>query len=120
MEGRSCSQGEGMYISFVTDPLSDKDTPIKPCASVLGSLFPGVEGTKNAKTGHFHSLFPNMFWFLLPNHLFTVIVEPISATQCVEHASLFVHGNVDEEKYEKEIEEMWKFYDIVNSEDIRA
>lgn len=56
-----------------------------------------------------------MFYFLFPNHLFSVIINPISATKSIEHAVLITEKNSDP----KWIDEVWNFYDEVNSEDLR-
>ena len=56
-------QGKGHYVGFVTEPLTSGGTPIDP--GIIPD-FPGLCPTlKN--TAVFHSLFPNVFYFLLPS-----------------------------------------------------
>ena len=105
------TQKEGKYIGFKTDPLTNYGSPID---TNLMKPLPGI-GNDN-KIGHFHALYPNMFYFLLPNHFFSVIIEPISATKSIEHATLFVHKTQDETG--NQIEKIWEYMDNVNKEDI--
>jgi phenylpropionate dioxygenase-like ring-hydroxylating dioxygenase large terminal subunit len=80
-------QARGQYVGFVTEPLSKGGTPIDP--GVLPD-FPGLP--KTAKdTAVFHALFTNVFYFLLPSHMFVVRLEPVSPTETIEHADLLVH-----------------------------
>jgi choline monooxygenase len=110
MESHICTQGNGHYIGFKTEPLTSSGLPIDVEKS---PLFWGLnESYRNRAT--FHSLFPNMFYFLFPNHMFIVIVNPISPTKSREEAILITDKNADKEW----IEDLWKFYDEVNREDI--
>merc|ERR1712224_15231 len=81
---------------------------------------PGIKGSPNEQAGLFHVVYPNMFWFLLPNHMFVVIVEPVSENKSIEHSFLMVHENVDVEKYRDRIDKIHDFYDVVNKEDIKV
>ena len=86
MDEHICTQEEGMYIGFKTDPLTSSglaiDVERKPAFKNLSE--------KNKKAAHFQALFPNTFYFLFPNHLFSIIVDPISPTQSIERAFLIV------------------------------
>ncbi|GBG33310.1 Choline monooxygenase, chloroplastic [Hondaea fermentalgiana] len=115
-------QGASMAVSFVTRPLTNGGTPIDP--AVLPS-FPGL--AEDCKlTGVFHQLFPNIFYFLLPSHIFVVRLDPTSPTTTIEHANLLVHPSVIEDAAVKEetdilnakIDAMFDFYDMTNREDI--
>eukprot|EP00516_Mucochytrium_quahogii_P006503 CAMPEP_0203748978 /NCGR_PEP_ID=MMETSP0098-20131031/3699_1 /ASSEMBLY_ACC=CAM_ASM_000208 /TAXON_ID=96639 /ORGANISM=" , Strain NY0313808BC1" /LENGTH=542 /DNA_ID=CAMNT_0050637905 /DNA_START=297 /DNA_END=1925 /DNA_ORIENTATION=- len=116
------AQGPGMYVGFVTNPLTNGGTPIDP--NVLPS-FPGLKG-EEVETGVFHQLFPNAFYFLLPSHIFTVILKPTSAGVTIEQANLLVHPSLLEDAKVKEetavlnkkLDDMMAFYDMTNLEDI--
>ena len=116
-----CTQKEGKYIGFETNPLTESGTPMDP-----GFLppMPGLSESEMEKA-IFHSLFPNVFTFVLPSHLFVVTLQPISPTRTIETAILMVHPSI----LDKDLKTGWKkeneplnetmaFYDKVNQEDI--
>ena len=110
MEEHVCTQGEGKYIGFKTDPLTSSGKAIDVERSV-----PFAElHEKYRKAAHFQMLYPNMFYFLFPNHMFSVIVTPVSPTKSIEKATLFVNDTSDQAW----IDELWGFYDEVNTEDL--
>ena len=47
--------------------------------------------------------------------MFSIIIEPISENQSIEHATLLVHNT---ENDESKISKVWEFYDEINMEDI--
>jgi phenylpropionate dioxygenase-like ring-hydroxylating dioxygenase large terminal subunit len=120
MGGHVCNQKPGKYIGFQTNPLTSAGMIIDPEEKILGGLLPGVEENGRDRCAQFHAVWPNQFWFLFPNHVFSVIVDPISATESRETAVLMVHKDVDEVRYKKELEELNAYYDEVNGEDIGA
>jgi phenylpropionate dioxygenase-like ring-hydroxylating dioxygenase large terminal subunit len=124
-------QGKGQYVGFVTEPLSSGGTPIDPG---LLPEFPGIDESQKS-TAVFHSLFPNVFYFLMPSHAFIVRLEPISPTETREYASLMVHPSLlddgtatdsvtgkklSSQEIEKRIDAIWDFYLETNDEDIVA
>lgn len=68
----SRAQGKGMNVGFLTYPMTRGGTPIDP--GILPAM-PGLTG-RNLETAWFHALFPNTFYFLLPDHIFVVILSP--------------------------------------------
>ena len=102
----------GKYIGFKTDPVTNCGAPIDPKYMEIFSTINDDE----KKIAHFHTLFPNLFYFLLPNHLFAIMIEPISETKTIEHASLLVHNSQDEN--DNHIELIWQYWNKVNREDI--
>ena len=120
MDEHQCTQEEGNYISFKTDPLSFSDLPIdvskKPPFSTLSGYIKENNEDVHANAAHFHALFPNMFYFLFPNHMFSVIVNPISPTESIEKAVLMIEDNAYSPK--GWVNELFDFYDKVNKEDI--
>jgi phenylpropionate dioxygenase-like ring-hydroxylating dioxygenase large terminal subunit len=125
------AQGRGQYVGFVTRPLTRGGTAIDP-----GTFppFADVVGTPNEDTAWFHHLFPNVFYFLFPDHMFTVISQPTGPSETREHADLLVHptllaeyeehgtvhGRNVEETLDTLVDRMFEFYDNVNMEDIVA
>ena len=69
-------QGKGQYVGFVTEPLTAGGTPIDP--GVLPN-FPGLNASQT-NTAVFHTLFPNVFYFLLPSHMFVVRLGKVLKT----------------------------------------
>jgi len=117
-------QGSGKNLAFVTQPITSGGTAIDP--GILES-FPGLAGVEN-ETAWFHALFPNVFHFLLPSHIFSVILDPVSPTTTIERTALLVHPSLmDDLKTQKETEILQKkldatmdFYQMTNNEDIDA
>ena len=70
-------QGKGQYVGFVTEPLTAGGTPIDP--GVLPN-FPGLNASQT-NTAVFHTLFPNVFYFLLPSHMFVVRLGKVLKTR---------------------------------------
>ena len=96
-------------IGFKTEPLTDAGTVADP------SFKPHIPGA-HPKTGWFHYLFPNMFWFVFPTHAFVLTMNPITPTRTVENATLLVHPH--SKWSEEELNELWSFYETVNTEDV--
>ncbi len=103
---------KGKYIGYKTDPITNCNAPIEP---KYMDIFPNLTDYEK-QMAHFQTLFPNMFYFLLPNHFFSIIIEPISETKTIEHATLLVHNNQNEDS--EQIELIWKYWDRVNQEDV--
>ena len=111
MNEHECTQGDGKYIGFKTDPLTSSGSPLDiEKASHFSAL-----SSKNLKAAHFQMLYPTMFYFLFPNHLFSIIVEPKTPTTSIEKAVLMVQKGSDP----KWVNDLWNFYDEVNKEDIK-
>jgi phenylpropionate dioxygenase-like ring-hydroxylating dioxygenase large terminal subunit len=108
------NQGPGMYMSFYASPLLKGNTPLD--ADYLPAM-PGLSETEQ-NSGYFPYLFPNLALFLLPHHLFTLIANPTSAGHTQEYGDLLVHPSVLNES--EKIDEIFKFYDMVNAQDITA
>ena len=109
------AQGQGMYVGFVTYPLTRGGTPLDPDRT------PAMEGltAQNKETAWFHHHFPNAFYFLLPGSLFSVILEPTGPTTTREHTNLLIHPSALEAKdAERKLDEAWEFYTLTNNQDI--
>ena len=120
MDEHQCTQKKGKYIGFKTDPLTEAGLPIdvskKPVFSTLNGYSKVNKETSNANAAHFHALFPNMFYFLFPNHIFSIIVTPVSPTESIEKAILMIEDNTTPPV--GWVNELFDFYDKVNKEDI--
>ena len=120
MDEHQCTQKKGKYIGFKTDPLTEAGLPIdvskKPVFSTLNGYSKVSKETSNANAAHFHALFPNMFYFLFPNHIFSIIVTPVSPMESIEKAVLMIEDNTTPPV--GWVNELFEFYDKVNKEDI--
>ena len=114
-------QGPGMYCGQTTTPVSSdqhEDWVILPPATGLGA--------SDAASGRFIALFPNVLLAVLPNHVFLVLLEPLSAGRTIEHCTfLFPPGAVpsseDEQgrqRFAEAFETTRRFWVDVNDEDI--
>ena len=97
----------------MTDPLTNNDTPLD--YDYLPP-FPGIP-KNNHQMAIFHAIYPNQFYFLFPHHIFSIILQPISPDYTIEHATLMGHSDITSKHMDK-FEEIWKFYDKVNTEDL--
>lgn len=96
-------------IGFKTDPITEAGGPADP------SFKPHIPGA-HPTAAHFHYLFPNLFWFVLPTHVFMVTLTPETTETTIENALMLTHpaSNWSED----ELKELWAFYENVNQEDI--
>ena len=111
------NQGTGMYMSFYASPLLQGGTPID--AKFLPPI-PGLSPDE-ANSGYFPLIFPNVAMFLMPHHLFSLILQPRSAGETEEFGDLLVHPEVLElPDAQRKIDEIVSFYDMVNLQDVAA
>jgi choline monooxygenase len=106
-------QGPGMYTGMTTTPISG-DNPawlaLPPHAGVIGS---------NLNAGRFMLLFPNAAIALLPNHLFLMILEPVSVDRTLERTLTLTHPETMQSSSAQEgLDYLMTFWDGVNVEDI--
>ncbi len=111
------NQGAGMYMSFYAHPL------LKSGSALDADYFPPMphlnEKEKNA--GYFPFVFPNLATFLLPHHLFVLLMDPVSSNETSESGDLLVHPSLlHEPDAQNKLDEIFKFYDMVNLQDIKA
>jgi choline monooxygenase len=111
-------QGPGMYTGMCTTPLTrDPGLPID-----VGALpaMPGLDA-RDAETAYWILLVPNLALFLLPNHLFTLLLRPDGPDRTVEHADLLVHPRtLEEPDVQAKLDAIFAFWDMVNAQDIAA
>lgn len=111
------NQGAGMYMSFFASPLLKGNTPLD--ADFLPPM-PGLS-EKEASSGYFPFIFPNVAMFLLPHHLFVLVMKPTAIDKTEEYGDILVHKNLfNEPGYQEKIEAIFNFYDMVNLQDILA
>ena len=105
-------QGPGQYVSFITKPLTTTGTVVDPGYIKDIPNLPEF----NADMALFNQIFPNVFYFLLPSHLFIVMSFPLTEDKTLEKTFLLGLKENEEER----VEELWDFYDMTNIEDIDA
>lgn len=111
------NQGSGMYLSFFASPLGQRGTPID--AQKLRYM-PGLTEHEQM-SGYFPMIFPNVAMFLLPHHLFAIIMFPRAIDQTEEYGDILVHPDtLSEPNAEEKLDAMFAFYDMVNMQDIEA
>lgn len=111
------NQGAGMYMSFYASPLLKGNTPLD--ADFLPAMPNLNEHEENS--GYFPFVFPNLAMFLLPHHLFVLMMRPHGIDHTEEYADLLVHPHVlNGPDVDKKLDEMFAFYDMINMQDIVA
>ncbi len=106
-------QGKGMYCGICTSPITTTDD-----ADWLNMKnMSGLSELQN-NSGYFFGLFPNLIVFILPNHAFVILSEPVSPTRTIETAWLLSHPDSIEHSTEKDIASVMNFWDMVNIEDV--
>jgi choline monooxygenase len=110
-------QGPGMYTGMCTHPLTRADLPIDP--GVL-PMIPGIS-EHDAKTAYWVLIAPNIALFLLPHHLFTLILNPDGIGRTIEYADLLVHpATLETPGAEAALDAIFQFWAMVNEQDIAA
>lgn len=105
-------QGPGMYCAQTTSPVSGDtrdDWLVLPPAVGLDS--------SDAVSGRFVALFPNVILSVLPNHAFSIRMEPKSAGVTLEYATLLVPPTAPYIS-DEEMAKTKDFWIDVNNEDI--
>jgi choline monooxygenase len=79
-------QGPGMYTGMVTWPLTSSPTTVDLDLPPMPGLDP-----EQARTAYWILIFPSIALFLLPNHLFTLLLRPAGPGLTLESADLLAH-----------------------------
>ncbi|MEJ2864297.1 aromatic ring-hydroxylating oxygenase subunit alpha [Actinomycetospora flava] len=108
-------QGPGMYTGMCTTPVSrNTDAGGWDGLQALSTL-----GAQDADSGRFVWLFPSTALVVLPNHAFVLFNRPVAANRTVETAVLLAHPeSLEHPEAEDGIEQLAKFWDLVNTQDI--
>jgi choline monooxygenase len=110
-------QGPGMYTGMCTHPLTQQNLPIDP--GVL-PLTPGISA-HDANTAYWVLIAPNVALFLLPHHLFTLVINPHSFNHTTEYADLLVHpASLETPGAENALDAIFEFWAMVNQQDVAA
>ncbi len=108
-------QGRGAYIGFCTSPISSN-------ADEGGwDGLPAISGLNDvdAVSARFVVLFPNVALSVLPNHTFVMLMEPTSAGHTSERTYLLTNPEShDREGSDAAVDELMRFWDSVNAEDV--
>jgi choline monooxygenase len=110
-------QGPGMYTGMDTSPLTQNPE------SALSAELPTMPGLneREAKSAYWIFLFPNIALFLMPNHLFTLLLRPNGIGHTVESADLLIHPSVYKDPLAPEkLKGIYEYWDMVNRQDILA
>jgi choline monooxygenase len=108
-------QGTGMYTGMCTTPVSrNSDAGGWDGLPALSTL-----GPQDADSGRFVWLFPGTALVVLPNHAFVLFNRPVAPNRTVETAVLLAHPeSLDGPDAEEGVEQLWKFWDLVNRQDL--
>jgi choline monooxygenase len=108
-------QGPGTYVGFCTSPISSN-------ADEGGwDGLPAISGLDevDAVSARFVVLFPNVALSVLPNHVFVMLMHPTSAGHTSEQTYLLTNPeSLDDGGSEAAIDELMRFWDSVNVEDV--
>src|SRR4051794_33624854 len=116
MEAHHRWQGTGMYVGFCTSPIAP-DTAEGGWQSGLAPI--GGLNDVDASSARFIWLFPGVAVNILPNHLFIIHARPVSPGRTRETTYLLTHPeSTGAEGSEPAVDEIAKFWDGVNREDI--
>jgi choline monooxygenase len=110
-------QGPGMYTGMCTRPLTSANLPIDP-----GTLtnIPGIS-REDAETAYWVLIVPNIALFLLPHHLFTLIINHENVGRSIEYADLLVHpSSLETADVDLSLDKIFRFWELVNQQDIVA
>jgi choline monooxygenase len=105
-----------MYTGMCTSPLSrDPDTVRFELPTM-----PGLNAVES-QTAFWILMFPNVALFLLPNHLFTLLLQPDGPGRTLESADMLVHPSaLAAPDAEKHIDQILDFWGMVNGQDVAA
>jgi choline monooxygenase len=115
MEAHHRWQGTGMYVGFCTSPIApDTDD------GGWGNGLPPIGGLSesDATSARFVWLFPNVAVNILPNHLFIIHARPEAPGLTRETTYLLTHPESAGDGGAAAVDELAKFWDTVNREDI--
>jgi choline monooxygenase len=116
MEAHHRWQGTGMYVGFCTSPIAP-DTDDGGWQSGLAPLS-GLNDA-DATSARFIWLFPNVAVNILPNHLFVILARPVTPGLTYETTYLLTRPeSAGAAGTERAVDEIAKFWDAVNREDI--
>jgi choline monooxygenase len=108
-------QGPGLYTGMCTSPVSRNTEAggwdgLRPVSSL---------GPQDGNSGRFVWLFPSTALVVLPNHVFVLFNRPVAADRTVETAVLLTHPeSMDDPAAEDGVEQLAKFWDLVNRQDL--
>jgi choline monooxygenase len=109
-------QGPGMYTGMCTSPLSRDDATMRFDLPIM----PGLQRFE-AQSAFWFLIFPNVALFLLPDHLFTLLLRADGPQRTVEIAGMLVHPDaLNDPQAEAKIDRVLSFWGMVNDQDIQA
>ncbi len=107
-------QGPGMYTGMTTSPVSREENPVWLDLPAHA----GISGS-DQDSGRFVLVFPNVALAVLPNHMFAMILDPVSPSRTLERTFLLTHpATVEGAGAGPALERLAGFWDEVNREDV--
>jgi choline monooxygenase len=107
-------QGPGMYTGMCTSPLSDSPDTVR----LDLPNFPGLDATE-AVSIFFPLIFPNIALWIFPNHMVTLLYQPIDATTTLETMDILIHPSAKSIfDVDARLDRITDFWDMVNKQDI--
>jgi choline monooxygenase len=111
-------QGPGLYTGMCTTPMARN--PGLPIDLGVLPTMPGLTA-KDAETAYWILIVPNLALFLLPHHLFTLVLRPDGVGRTIEYADLLIHPDVlATPGAAAQCAAIFAFWDKVNTQDIAA
>ncbi len=108
-------QGPGMYTGMATIPLSSDPTTV----SFEGLVpFEGLSPTE-AQSAYFVMWFPNIAYWIFPDHVVTLLFWPLDEGRTLEHMDMLVADGSDAAgNSEEAFDRIMKFWWYVNGQDV--
>lgn len=107
-------QGPGLYTGMCTSPISSGENAVWQALPPV----PGL-GEDDATAGRFVWITPNAGLAVLPNHVFTLLVEPVAVGRTQERTSLALpRATAGGAEVDAASSELAAFWDHLNREDV--
>ena len=110
-------QGPGKYTGMTTSPLSKNPT------NPLSANIPPMRGLSDTEqqSAYWILIYPNIALFVMPNHLFTLLYQADGPRRTIESGDMLISPEaLGDPHYKHQYDEIFKFWDLVNRQDIAA
>lgn len=111
------------YNLMIGDNMSGQGTRVYNNSEVAGNILPTFESwpQAQAKTGEYISLYPNVLLGVQLDHVFAIILHPLSANKTLESLQLYFIGEgASDEKYSMNRKAVLDSWRVVFGEDVFA
>lgn len=104
-----------MYTGMCTSPLSESPDTVR----LDLPNFPGLNEIE-AVTIFFPLIFPNIALWIFPNHLVTLLYQPIDEKATLETMDILIHPSAKSiSNVDQRLDRITDFWDMVNKQDIQ-